>query len=99
MSAVSKKLIPASRAACTTLGDRSSSQRIPKLLHPSPTTVTSSDPSLRISTGVSLVVGLAVRFGTGQGRQVTRTHARRSHAGHLISREKWRPGNQSHIGR
>src|SRR5687767_8275147 len=44
MSAVSKKLIPASRAALRTAAVRSASNRPPKLLHPSPTTETSSDP-------------------------------------------------------
>src|SRR5215813_3937196 len=49
MSAVSKKLIPASRAASTTRAVASRSMRHPKLLHPSPTNETSSAPILRFS--------------------------------------------------
>src|SRR5688572_27055710 len=41
--------MPASRAAWTTAVLCSSSMRIPKLLHPIPTSVTSSEPSLRVS--------------------------------------------------
>ena len=51
ISAVSKCVIPASRAAWTTARDASSSIFIPKLLHPSPTTDTDgpSPPSTRVS--------------------------------------------------
>ena len=44
MSAVSKKLIPASSAAWTTLAVPAASSRPPKLLHPSPTTDTFNEP-------------------------------------------------------
>src|SRR3954470_7290666 len=49
MSAVSRKLIPASSAASTTDAVAAASSRPPKLLQPSPTTDTSSDPILRVS--------------------------------------------------
>src|ERR1041384_8593219 len=49
MSAVSKKLIPASRAASTTAAAPPAPVRHPKLLHPIPTRETSRDPSLRYS--------------------------------------------------
>src|SRR5437764_9554479 len=49
MSAVSKKFMPASSAACTTLVVARSSIRQPKLLQPRPTTVTSSIPTRRLS--------------------------------------------------
>ena len=64
MSAVSKWLTPASRAASTTAFDASSSMRMPKLLQPSPATETSSDPTLRVSimsiAYLSRVVGLTL---------------------------------------
>src|SRR5579864_8453992 len=52
-SAVSKKLTPASSAACTTFAVAPSSRKCvkivqPKLLQPTPTTETSSDPILRV---------------------------------------------------
>src|SRR2546423_4134862 len=53
-SAVSKKVMPASRAACTTFLVPSPSSRIPKLLHPRPTSDTFSVPSLRVSMGRTL---------------------------------------------
>src|SRR5579872_6621067 len=49
ISAVSRKLTPASSAACTTLAVASASRRQPKLLHPRPTTETCSEPILRFS--------------------------------------------------
>src|SRR5947209_14173377 len=49
MSAVSKKLMPASSAASTTSVVARSSIRQPKLLQPTPTTVTSSVPMRRLS--------------------------------------------------
>jgi hypothetical protein len=49
MSAVSKSVMPASRAACTTAVDWASSLRIPKLLQPSPTRLTFSVPIARVS--------------------------------------------------
>src|SRR5580700_6242747 len=49
MSAVSKKLISDSNAAFTTSSVAAASIRHPKLLHPSPATLTSSDPILRFS--------------------------------------------------
>src|SRR6185312_1440638 len=48
MSAVSKKLMPASSAASTTAVVASWSMRMPKLLHPRPTTVASSEPIRRV---------------------------------------------------
>src|SRR5262245_40559250 len=48
MSAVSKKLMPASSAACTTSADRCSSIVMPKLLQPSPTTETFNEPMRRV---------------------------------------------------
>src|SRR5437870_3121458 len=53
MSAVSKKLMPASNAAETTAAAASASMRMPKLLQPRPTTVTSSVPILRVCTAGS----------------------------------------------
>jgi hypothetical protein len=50
MSAVSKKLLPASSAASTTRAVAASSMRIPKLLQPRPTTETRSEPIERCST-------------------------------------------------
>src|SRR5579875_3026229 len=50
MSAVSKRVTPASRAAATTSRLRASSMRPPKLLQPRPTTETSSDPIERVCT-------------------------------------------------
>src|ERR1700733_13068993 len=49
MSAVSKKLTPASSAASTTAAVAPASMRQPKLLHPNPTTETSKDPIRRFS--------------------------------------------------
>src|SRR6266700_444471 len=49
MSAVSKKLRPASRAASTTAAAPFASVRQPKLLQPMPTTETFSEPILRNS--------------------------------------------------
>ena len=48
MSAVSKWLMPASRAASTTARAASSSMRMPKLLQPRPATETSSEPTLLV---------------------------------------------------
>src|SRR4051794_5275566 len=50
MSAVSNMVTPASSAARTTPSARSSSMRMPKLLHPSPTVETSRLPIRRCST-------------------------------------------------
>lgn len=50
MSAVSKRLIPESRVAATTSAVLSVFSRLPKLLVPRPTTVTSSDPMRLLST-------------------------------------------------
>src|SRR3954454_5088979 len=49
MSAVSNSVMPASSAACTTSPVRASSMRMPKLLQPSPTTETSSEPMVLVS--------------------------------------------------
>src|SRR3954464_3838282 len=49
MSAVSRKLMPASRAASTTATVWSESSRQPKLLQPRPTMETFSEPILRVS--------------------------------------------------
>src|ERR1035438_2946678 len=49
MSAVSKKVTPASSAAFTTFVVPAWSRREPKLLHPTPTTDTCSDPRARVS--------------------------------------------------
>src|SRR5215831_7012031 len=49
MSAVSKKLMPASMAASTTWAARPPSMRQPKLLQPRPARETSSDPIFRFS--------------------------------------------------
>src|SRR3954462_705773 len=57
--------MPASRAAWTTAALRSSSMRIPKLLHPSPTSVTSSDPTFRISILGSIGSGQMLNAGSG----------------------------------
>src|SRR5579885_298842 len=63
MSAVSRKVTPASSAASTTRRVASSSRRPPKLLHPSPTTATSSGPSLRVRTSRNLAIAcVPVRF-------------------------------------
>ncbi len=51
-SAVSKWLIPASKAASTTAWVASASSFMPKLLQPMPATVTSSEPTLRVSITV-----------------------------------------------
>src|SRR5688572_17640288 len=61
MSAVSKKLMPASSAALTTRSVAAASMRIPKLLQPRPTTETRSDPIERwsIPTEYGLWVDLA----------------------------------------
>src|SRR5882757_1438225 len=48
MSAVSNKVTPASIAALTTLAVPAASSRQPKLLQPSPTTETSSEPMRRV---------------------------------------------------
>src|SRR5665213_4097437 len=56
MSAVSKKVTPAPSAASTTARVASSSIRPPKLLQPSPTTVTSSGPSFRVRIDLKLAV-------------------------------------------
>src|SRR3954454_21510785 len=62
--------MPASRAAWTTAALRSSSMRIPKLLQPSPTSVTSSDPTFRISILGSIGSGQMLNAGSGSdGRQ------------------------------
>src|SRR5688572_12015633 len=53
MSAVSKKLMPASRAALTTRSDAAASMRIPKLLQPRPTRETLNDPIERCSMGLN----------------------------------------------
>ena len=50
MSAVSKKLMPASSAASTTALVSARPIRMPKLLQPRPTTLTSSEPIVRVST-------------------------------------------------
>src|SRR5204863_4472152 len=52
MSAVSKKLIPASSAAWTTSADCFSSIVMPKLLQPRPTTETVRDPMRRVCINV-----------------------------------------------
>src|SRR6185503_17965400 len=52
MSAVSKKVTPASSAASTTRRVPSSSTRRPKLLHPSPRTLTWSEPIVRVSISI-----------------------------------------------
>src|SRR3954447_12929269 len=49
MSAVSKNVIPESRAAATTALVWSASIRMPKLLQPSPTRLTVSEPMVRVS--------------------------------------------------
>src|ERR1700744_589422 len=49
MSAVSKKLMPASMAASTTAWVSARPMRMPKLLQPRPTTLTSSEPIIRVS--------------------------------------------------
>jgi hypothetical protein len=49
MSAVSKKLMPASREAFTAAALAAASIRHPKLLQPRPTTDTSKDPIRRVS--------------------------------------------------
>src|SRR5215831_5474857 len=48
MLAVSKKVMPASSAACTTAAVAGSSIRRPKLLQPSPTTETRREPIMRV---------------------------------------------------
>ena len=60
---MSKKLMPASRAASTTGGTSSSCMPMPKLLVPSPTTDTSSEPIGRLSMEIGLPPG--DRFETG----------------------------------
>ena len=67
MSAVSKKLMPASSAASTTAAVSLRPMRMPKLLQPRPTTLTSSEPIVRVSTG-SLPPGGRSPAG-GPGRQ------------------------------
>src|SRR5579871_3261113 len=52
MSAVSKKVMPASNVAFTTAAVPAASRREPKLLQPNPTTDTASDPILRVSMPV-----------------------------------------------
>src|SRR5262245_9542813 len=63
MSAVSKNVMPVSRAAWTTRTDSGSSMRIPKLLHPRPTSETSSVPILRIC----MTADRAGKAGTEEG--------------------------------
>src|ERR1700722_11827354 len=59
MSAVSKKLMPASSAAPTTAAVSSRPMRMPKLLQPSPTTLTFNEPIVRVSIGrLPLTAGL-----------------------------------------
>src|SRR5262245_21879270 len=54
MSAVSRKITPASSAASTTDAVASGSNRPPKLLQPRPTNATSTDPILRVSMQLPL---------------------------------------------
>src|ERR1700733_5599555 len=54
MSAVSKRVIPELSAAATTSAVPARPMRPPKLLQPSPTTLTVSDPMRRVSIGVLL---------------------------------------------
>src|SRR5215471_13467956 len=76
MSAVSKKLIPASRAASTTAAAPVASVRQPKLLHPIPTRDTSRHPSLRYSIvrdyigNIEAVVSGIHDCGLGEGEGV-----------------------------
>src|SRR5690606_18980467 len=70
MSAVSKKLMPASSAACTTRALPASSSRVPKLLQPSPVTVTSSDPILRFSMSISVAGILRAARGSVHGHEL-----------------------------
>src|SRR5688572_2731940 len=70
MSAVSKSVMPASSAARTTAVLRSSSMRVPKLLQPSPTRETSSDPSFRVSMRRSVPGGWIDRAGSGTQERV-----------------------------
>src|SRR5580704_7183802 len=61
MSAVSKRVIPASSAAPTTAAVSLRPMRMPKLLQPRPTTLTFSEPIVRVSTGVSSLSAGPVR--------------------------------------
>src|SRR4030095_17015778 len=84
MSAVSKKVMPASIAAWTTRTDSGSSMRIPKLLQPRPTSETSSVPIRRDSITVDRAgkAGTAGRAGEGpEGPPVPPTWCR------LVGRE------------
>src|SRR4051794_17455632 len=76
MSAVSKKLIPASRAAPTTRAVSSASSGRPKLLHPRPTSVTCSEPMGRVSI-LAVAAGVVPRPG-GKAEGVKRKAKARS---------------------
>src|SRR5580698_2627423 len=67
MSAVSKRVMPASSAAPTTESVSTGPRRPPKLLQPKPTTLTLSEPIVRVSTG-HLRPGPSARAGR-RGRQ------------------------------
>src|SRR5215469_1147248 len=54
MSAVSNSVMPASSAAPTTASVSLRPMRMPKLLQPSPTTLTLNEPIVRVSTANSL---------------------------------------------
>src|SRR3954453_4458940 len=66
MSAVSKRVMPASSAASRTAAVASRSSRLPKLLQPRPTTETSSSESPRRRLGSS-----AIGLGPAIGHQLT----------------------------
>src|SRR6185312_8203175 len=71
MSAVSKKVMPASSAALTTASVCFSSIVIPKLLHPRPTTDTDSEPIFLCSIIPAVAADLQVRRLATKIRDVT----------------------------
>ncbi len=100
MSAVSKRVMPASRAAPTTASVSLRPMRMPKLLQPSPTTLTLNEPIVRVSIG-TLPPGGRSPAG-GPGRQYCtgdfRSGIRRVRGGRNGSRRSGRDG-RSHTGR
>src|SRR4051794_25377904 len=81
MSAVSRKLTPASSAASITTRVSSRPRRRPKLLHPRPATVTSRPPRRRVGSGSGAIEPLVYqtardRYRRREGEPVVRPGAR-----------------------
>src|SRR3954454_11436052 len=87
MSAVSRRFTPASRAASITARVRSRSSLRPKLLQPSPATVTSSEPIFR--TGSSVIEPLVYQppRDRDRGRYEQRLGRAVAGGGDLLARE------------